>query len=79
MSFGDGNLHEKCDMYRRQLGGTNAALNRSRQRERDIEGLVQSLFRTLCTLFVNGHAPTGRQIDHYEKRIKDIGIEVVDL
>ena len=28
MSFGEGNLHEKCEMYRRQLGGVNAASNR---------------------------------------------------
>lgn len=44
MSFGDGNLHDKleaaeqrADMYRRQLGGTQAALRRERQKVRDLE------------------------------------------
>ena len=44
MSFGEGNLHDRleaaerrADMYRRQLGGTNKALERERQRVRDLE------------------------------------------
>lgn len=39
MSFGDGDLHkenqqlrDKCDMYKRQLGGMQAAYNRAKQR-----------------------------------------------
>ena len=30
-------MGDKADMYRRQLGGANAALNRSRQRERELQ------------------------------------------
>lgn len=43
MSFGEGNLHEKCEMYRKQLGGTNAAFARCRQRCMELESLVRSL------------------------------------
>lgn len=43
MSFGDGDLHEKCEMYRRQLGGTQAALNRSKQRCKELESLVRDM------------------------------------
>ena len=61
MSFGDGNLHVKCadlekanadltverDQYKRTLGGTQAALNRSRQRERELESLVRDMWAVI--------------------------------
>lgn len=31
----------RAEIYRRQLGGTQAALNRARQRERDLEALLR--------------------------------------
>ena len=31
MSFGDGNLHAKCEEYKRQVGGLTEALNRARR------------------------------------------------
>jgi len=34
---------ERADMYRRQLGGTQAALNRSKQRVKDLEVLVRDM------------------------------------
>ena len=43
MSFGDGDLHEKCEMYRRQLGGVNAASNRKSQRIRELEKRMKRL------------------------------------
>ena len=43
MSFGDGDLHEKCEMYRRQLGGVNAANNRKSKRIRELEKRVAEL------------------------------------
>jgi len=43
MRFGDGDLHEKCEMYRRQLGGVNAANNRKSQRIRELEKRVAEL------------------------------------
>lgn len=42
----------------------------------DLESLVRSLFRTMVKLHINGHAPTGRQLDHYEQRMRALGIEV---
>ena len=41
-----------------------------------LEKLVLALFKTMNTLRINGHAPTGRQLDHYEKRMRELGIEV---
>ena len=35
----------KADMYRKQLGGTNAALNRSRQREADLEAILMDAYQ----------------------------------
>ena len=46
------------------------------ERVEDLESLVRSLFNTMNTLRVNGHAPTGRQLDHYEQRMRALGIEV---
>lgn len=50
MSFGEGNLRERlakeierADMYRRQLGGVNAALRRERQKVRELEQRVSEL------------------------------------
>lgn len=43
MSFGDGNLRERCDMYRRQLGGTNAALARARQEIKELRAANEHL------------------------------------
>lgn len=34
---------ERAEMYRRQLGGTNAALKRARQRSADLEGCIREL------------------------------------
>ena len=46
--------------------------------ERDArEALIHSLFSTMNTLRINGHAPTGRQLDHYERRMRELGIEVM--
>lgn len=46
------------------------------ERVEDLESLVRSLFNTMNTLRINGYAPTGRQLDHYEKRMRALGIEV---
>ena len=43
MSFGEGDLHERCEMYRRQLGGTNAALRRETQKAKDLQDQVDEL------------------------------------
>ena len=36
-------LREKCDMYRRQLGGTNAALARARQEIKELKAANERL------------------------------------
>ena len=83
MSFGDGNLHVKCadlekanadltaerDQRKRTLGGTQAALNRSRQRERELETLVLDMLKVL-------HVPNGETRDKLVDRAIKIGIEV---
>ena len=38
---------EKAEMYRRQLGGTNAALRRERQRSSDLEKTVSYIWTSL--------------------------------
>ena len=72
MSFGDGDLHEKCEMYRRQLGGVNAANNRKaaeirrlRKRVAELESLVQDM--------ASGDAWEDRRI---EQRMAELGLEV---
>lgn len=69
MSFGDGDLHVQVA----QLKTENARL---KQRNGELKALVRSLFNTTNTLRINGHAPTGRQLDHYEQRMAALGIEV---
>lgn len=40
MIFKEGDLHEKCEMYRRQLGGVSAANNRLKERIKSLEAAV---------------------------------------
>lgn len=62
MSFGEGNLR--------------TAVAELQEENRALRQLVLQLFGTMNTLRVNGHAPTGRQLDHYEQRMRELGIEV---
>ena len=48
---------ERADMYRRQLGGTNAALRRARQEIKELRGdcdalseLARDMFESMCTV-----------------------------
>ena len=82
MSFGDGDLHEKCEMYRRQLGGVNAANNRKsaeirrlRKRVAELESLVRDMASELRSLN-DGGIPTDCM--EHEQRIRELGIEVDD-
>ena len=36
---------ERAEMYRRQLGGTQAALRRERQKVKDLESLIRDIVR----------------------------------
>lgn len=47
-------VRARCEQYRRQLGGTNAALNRARQRERDLEEENEQLRRLLAGRYDHG-------------------------
>lgn len=62
---------ESADKYRRQLGGTNAALNRARQRCRDLEELCRSLW------WQGEHCPefgSQRCMRDYERRMHELGL-----
>ena len=72
MSFGDGDLHEKCEMYRRQLGGVNAANNRKSQRIRELEKRVAEL-ESLVRDMASCDAWEDRRI---EQRMAALGLEV---
>lgn len=53
MSFGDGNLHEKCEQYRRQLGGMTAARNRMKDENgklRHENGRLRALAQQLAEI-----------------------------
>lgn len=41
------NHDDRVDMYKRQLGGTNAALNRARQKEKELLSIIQELYEAL--------------------------------
>ena len=43
-------------------------------RERD--ELIRAIFRTMHTLRMNGKPPSGRQLDHFERRMREMGMEV---
>lgn len=45
---------EKANMYRRQLGGVNAALDRARQHERELEAENEQLRRLLAGRYGGG-------------------------
>lgn len=71
MSFGDGDLHGKVDelarkaeTYRRQLGGTQAALRRAQQRARDAQAEADRLKD------VNGALCA--EINRQERRIREL-------
>lgn len=40
-----------------------------------LESLARSLFNTMSTLRINGHAPTGRQLDHFDGRMRALGLD----
>lgn len=48
MSFKEGDLHGKCEMYRRQLGGMTAANNRLKGRVKGLEELVDGLAKKVA-------------------------------
>ena len=70
MSFGEGNLRNQLAQCKRTLGGTQAALNRARQRERELESLVLDMHKELSS--VGGAFLMG----YIEKRMVELGIEV---
>ena len=53
MSFGEGNLREKCEAYRRQVGGTQAANNRLKGENRSLRhenGRLRALSQQLAEI-----------------------------
>ena len=59
----------KADMYRRQLGGVNAALNRGRGRVKDLEELCRSMFEAW-----EGGYPL---LDDYREELARLGLREV--
>ena len=72
MSFGEGDLHEKCEMYRRQLGGVNAANNRKSAEIRRLRKRVAELESLVCDM-ASCDAWEDRRI---EQRMAALGLEV---
>ena len=56
---------ERADMYRRQLGGTNAALRRARQEIEELRALVRDMWP-----FVMADGPS----DDFEERMGKLGV-----
>jgi len=76
MSFGDGNLHEKCEQYRRQLGAANVRARNYKQRIKDLERLASNMATVLDGL-ANRHRPL--KLNYYRSlvnRAREMGIEV---
>ena len=74
MSFNEGDLHEKCEMYRRQLGGVNAANNRKSAEIRRLKKRVaelESLVRDMWPLVLADSAS-----EAFAERMRELGIEV---
>ena len=46
-----------------------------RERIEKLESLARSLFNTMSTLRINGCAPTGRQLDHFDGRMRALGLD----
>lgn len=67
------NHEEKAEMYRRQLGGTNAALNRSRQRCKDLEKLANRLYR-MCIDYGADHGWETGEWDEVERMAERLGV-----
>ncbi len=67
--------HAEMNRFTRaQLAETERVNEMLRIRARELESLARSLFSTMNTLRLNGHAPTGRQLDHFEKRMAALGL-----
>ena len=60
-------MAEKAEEYRRQLGGTNAALNRARQRARDLEQELDAC-RGICQQLVEIGYPHNFQLERSDLR-----------
>ena len=77
MSFGEGDLHERCEMYRKQLGGMTAANNRLKEELSELSELVRDMWKELCDLEgsyeENGYSTS---LPEFEQRVKAMGIEV---
>ena len=76
MSFGDGNLHKKCEQYRRQLGAANVRARNYKQRIEDLEKLSKDMSEVLDGL-ANRHRPLN--FNYYRTlvaRAREMGIEV---
>lgn len=67
---------ERAEMYRRKLVGTNAVLNRSRQRERDLEAVARSLFECIDEHCKAHQAPVPYTVGVCRDRLAKAGIEV---
>lgn len=62
---------DKAETYRRQLGGTNAALNRCRQRVKELEELCRSMW------WQGEHCPefgSQRCMRDYERSMHELGL-----
>lgn len=58
-----------------EINALTRAHNEDVERINELESLACSLFGTMNTLRINGHAPTGRQLDHFEQRMAALGLE----
>lgn len=78
----DGMLREqrgRAEMYRRQLGGTQAALNRSKQRCAELEGLVRDMLAVLRyqAALLDGYGDSianGAEAERLEARAAGLGV-----
>lgn len=62
----------KADMYRRQLGGTQAALNRSKQRCKELEQLVLDMRMVIAVHEGDGGYTAG---EHFDGRMAKLGLK----
>ena len=84
-------MTDREKMYRRQLGGAEAALRRERQKREELEELVRELWSVMwacaeqrCThrkagcfrVAGNGTRPQGDGACWFETRLRELGIEV---
>lgn len=76
MSFGDGNLHEKCEQYRRQLGAANARARNYKQRINDLERLASNMATVLDGLANQHYTLNFNYYRTLVARAREMGIEV---